>query len=137
MTRKQPPLEVSAELGRKMLDGTITERQFRATIKEQAQYAGWQVLLEIPDRAYQVLARAAEDDKSLIPTLLALRAWPDLTLGHPARHQCVFVELKTVDGKLSKEQAIKLPLMKDCGMPVTVWRPGMAQIRRVLEGDDE
>jgi VRR-NUC domain len=133
----QPPFEVSAELARKMLDATITEDEWRATVKEEAQYNGWQVLLEIPDRAYQVLAKAAKTDRSLIPTMLALRAWPDLLLGHPLQHEYRLVELKTVKGTLTDEQKEKLPLLNQCGLTAEIWRPGDPMVRRILSHDSE
>jgi hypothetical protein len=131
--RKPPPLEVSAEEARKILDGTITEKNWRSLVKETAQHNGWEVLLEIPDRAYQVLAEAAQRDKSLIPTMIALRAWPDLLLGHPVGNNHIYVELKTVKGQPTEEQRVKHAKMVKCGMPVEIWRPGDARVRAVLE----
>lgn len=135
--RKPPPLEVAAEDYRKIVEGTMSEAAWRAHIKELALHNGWQVLLEIPDRAYQVLAKAAQTDRSLNATMVALRGWPDLLLGNPHTGEHIYTELKTQRGRLNTWQDEKIPLLVGCGLPVEIWRPSdeYGRVREVIESE--
>lgn len=118
-----PKYEMSAEEYRAMRDGTMTEKVWRKKVKEMAALYGWEVLLEIPDNAYRVLAKAAKTDKGLLETMAAIRGWPDLFLGNRKLRQNMFLELKTETGGPNDNQRQKLPQLWGCGMSGGYWQP--------------
>jgi hypothetical protein len=115
---------MSAADYQKFATRTMTEAEWRRLVRELATHHGWELLIEIPDRAYRVLAEAATTDKSLMPTLAALRGWPDLVFGNRALGQLAFMELKRERGAVKPHQIEKMAQLAACGMPGRVWRPG-------------
>lgn len=119
--------------------GEGTEPQWRATVKYAALMYGWIVLLELPDAGLGTLHKLANRERSplrfLIPFLHAVSGWPDLVLGHPERHEMIFVELKTARGKVRPNQQATLSLLALCGARVYVWRTGDDEMVSVLHGE--
>lgn len=131
-----PEYEMSAEAYRRLVAGTMPEREWRALVKELAAFHGWHVLIEIPDKVYRLVSDEARHDPSLIPAMQALRFWPDLMLGNPNLGRAFGLELKTERGKPSDGQLEKLSLLRRCGIPASVWRPRQeAVLEAVLRGE--
>lgn len=59
------------------------------------------------------------------------RGWPDETFIRPP--VMVFAELKSMDGKLTREQPHVMGLLRACGQDVYLWRPvDWPEVQRVL-----
>lgn len=88
-----------------------------------AAHHGWELILEIPDRAYQIIAEAAKNDASLLPTMEALRGWPDLWFGSRHHNENMFIELKKSTGRVADHQLLKHEQLISVGLVGGVWRP--------------
>lgn len=119
----EPIYQASAEDARKMLDGTITEKEWRFQVMQMMDLYGWEVILHIPDRLYQVVAQAARTDKSLVPAAAAIKGFPDLFIGHRTRGQHLFLELKKEDGQPSLFQREKFGLIWGSGLSGGYFQP--------------
>lgn len=113
--------------------GTAGEASWQSVIIEAAGYYGWSVLLNIPDEGLGALGDLIERGRKgkilnfpirgLLKLLGAISGWPDLTLGHPAQHRLIFIEVKTNDGVVRKNQKEMIALLQSCGQDVYVLRP--------------
>lgn len=112
--------------------GEGSESSWRATVKDMARAYGWVVLFELPDKGYATLARAAQNTKSMIPVMLAVKAQPDLLLGHPDRGIAIAVELKVPGKKPMPHQQEKLNLYDACGVATFVWETGCPSAEIIL-----
>jgi hypothetical protein len=126
--------EISAEQYNRIANRTMPEREWRKIVKEMASIHGWEVLLEIPDQAYKELAdalmpfnpvtkRREAISGQAMTTLKAIKAWPDLFIGHRNMGRAIALELKTEKGVIEPEQTNKLNLLQECGIPANIWRP--------------
>lgn len=90
-----------------------TEAQFQAAVIECAHWAGWLVHHTRPSRtASGGWATAVQGNVG----------FPDLVLSHPTRGT-VFVELKTVVGRVTKYQQDWLDTLRQSGAEAHLWRP--------------
>ena len=96
----------------------VSESDFQARVIELAIRHGWRVVHH-PD------SRRATD-----------AGWVDLVLGHEARGEVIFAELKTDVGRVRKDQLWWHAVLKRAGCRVYLWRPGdWSEIEAVLRGD--
>jgi len=95
----------------KIKDGRVvlTEAQFKRQVIRTAKAAGW-LVSEMVDGEHN---KRQQGDAGA----------PDLTLCHPERNLFLMVELKTDDGRLSKEQERWIDAIEDAGVDVEIWRP--------------
>jgi hypothetical protein len=96
------------------------ERAFRRNVKEAAQYAGWTILLEIPDSIYRILFGRG-GSPATIEAASYFAGWPDLLLGRRDRG-VIAVELKSGNGVRSAKQEAKAAQLAEVGIPVYLWR---------------
>jgi len=102
---------------RGVLDHAITEKAFQALVIDTARMFGW-----FGFHAYDARRSAA--------------GYPDLTLIH-REHGVIWVELKTMRGRLSRDQQLWLRALMDAGQRAYVWRPcDFPEIEAVLRGEE-
>jgi len=83
----------------------VREKDWQATVRGAAQLNGWLVFATWNSRN-------------------SPKGMPDLTMARSSDGRVIFAELKSVDGKLSPEQAHALNVLRQCpGVEVYVWRP--------------
>ena len=96
-----------------VLDSTVTERDFQATVLELATLLGWRHY-HVPD------SRRSE------------AGWPDLALWRPPRF--LLAELKTERGRVRPIQQQTIEELKQCALEVYIWRPSnWSEIAKVLK----
>jgi hypothetical protein len=139
-------IDLGADAAKRIRDGSMTEREWRASVKEIAAIYGWQTLLEIPDQAYRTLADALcprhpvtkkrECTKPQYARILAaMKGWTDLFLGNPNQQRAVLIELKTEKGDFQDGQQEKIELLQASGLEAYVVRPRHVEgITQVLRG---
>ena len=109
-----------------------TERALKGLVIECAMRGGWLIHHDLPSQR----ARGAWTTHTQ-----GHSGFPDLVLAHPGdvvnglMGQCLFVELKTERGVVSKAQQDWLDTLAAAGMSVRIWRPeNYVEIRsRLLE----
>jgi hypothetical protein len=128
-------IDLGADAAKRIRDGSMTEREWRASVKEIAAIYGWQTLLEIPDQAYRTLADALCTKPQYARILAAMKGWPDLFLGNPNQQRAVLIELKTEKGDFQDGQQEKIELLQASGLEAYVVRPRHVEgITQVLRG---
>lgn len=96
---------------RAILDADVTEQQWQRTVMEAAAALGW-LCFHVYD------SRRSE------------AGLPDLLL---VRERVIFVELKTMRGRLRREQRAWLAALRAAGQEVWIWRPSdWPTVERVL-----
>ncbi len=142
-----PKYEMSAQEYKDAASGAMLETPFRDSVREMAHFYGWEILLEIPDRAYMelvnalmpynpVLKRRVPVSRSALNTLHAIKAWPDMFIGHRGMGTAIALELKTAKGRVDPQQKKKIQLLNDSGITAGVWRPrDLDTLDGVLQGN--
>lgn len=139
MARKPVRHEMSAAQYR----GEGSEADWRVTVKEMATRYGWNVLFELPDKAYAELGKAARTKnphtgkweftkRGMIPVMTAIRGQPDLLLGHSVYERVIVVELKIPGESPTDEQMDRLELYSRSGVEAYVWETGDPEADLVL-----
>lgn len=135
--------QTAYEMSAAQYRGEGTEAEWRATVKDAAATFGWEVLIEIPDKAYAELAKIGLHKvggkwrkKPVSPGMRevysALRGQPDLLLGHP-EHGPIAVELKIPGESPRPHQTERLLLYQACRVPSFVWETGSKEMVLVLQ----
>lgn len=88
------------------------ELEFQRAVIETARLSGWRVAHFRPARTEHGWRTPVEADGAGFPDLVLLK-----------RGRCVFVELKSGSGKVTREQAVWLDELSDTPNEVYVWRP--------------
>jgi hypothetical protein len=92
----------------------VTESEFQESIIDIAHQYGWRV----------AHFRPARTERGWVTPVAADGAgFPDLVLVHAAERRCLFVEVKSRDGRLTKEQTTWLADLHAARMEVELWRP--------------
>lgn len=91
--------------------GVVTESEWQEMVTDLARACGWET-----NHVRRSIGKGRR-----WTTATSKVGWPDLTLWRPGR--LMFAELKTEDGKLTREQAAVLASLAKAGAEVHVWRP--------------
>lgn len=90
-----------------------TERSYQSAIVDLAHHFGWHVHHGLPAQIRPGVWRTH---------VMGDTGFPDLVLAHP-RYGVLFVEIKTVRGRLSDGQKSWLEALRSGGAEAHVWRP--------------
>ena len=126
--------EMSAEDYRALVNGKMPEDRWRRIVTDAARDTGWEVLLEIPARAYAAIANALcpyskahkrRDCGSYNRMVLAkLKGWPDLAIIN-RRHRVTFhIEFKRQGREPEPEQIERIEQINAGGGCAFVLEPG-------------
>lgn len=92
----------------------MNEADFQKAIIDLAHTHGWRV----------AHFRPARTERGWVTPVAADGAgFPDLVLVHNAQKRCLFVEVKSETGRLTKEQTTWLADLHAAGMETELWRP--------------
>ncbi len=93
----------------------ISEREWQDQVVQLAMMNGFLVAHFRPARTAHGWRTAIQGHKGFLDTVLA----------HAGRRLFLVVELKTDEGRLTKEQEVWLEVLRLCGIDARVWRPSM------------
>ena len=124
-----PKQEVSLPEAKKLIDLSISEKDFQDMVVDAAEKWGWLVHAERP----------AKSNKGWVTPIQGKEGFPDLVLCKPPR--LILAELKSQKGKVSTPQQEWLDALAICteaaiDVDVVLWRPSdFKDILAILGGD--
>jgi hypothetical protein len=106
--------------GRAAVHALVTEDQFERWVIGVARRNGWRG--HHTRKSYGVVMGVSAPDAY---------GWPDWAFWHPLKRRFMLRELKSQRGRLTRDQAIVLAQIAQCGVDAKVWRP--SDEREILE----